>query len=590
MKYFIGACLCTIFVNLTTLAQNADTFNIWNPAGSDTAILEGQAWPNEVKDRYDRFPARAEALVDKDVWDLSKNSAGLIVKFKSNATSIKVSYQVDGKISFPHMPATGVSGLDLYAIDRDGKWFWCPGRYSFGDTITYSFSSLLSRYDTTGKEYEYRLYLPLYNTVKWMTIRYPKTQSLKALPVRQDKPVVVYGTSIAQGGCATRTGLAWTAILERNLGRPLINLGFSGNGHLDPAVINLMTEIQAKVYILDCLPNLIVQKEYPDDTVTNRILNAVRLLQLKRPGIPIILSEHSAGGPGNGINLDTNNAYEHANNLLRAAIKKMKSEGVKNIYLLSNKDINFNMYSTVDGEHPTDIGMEQNATALENLIRKIINEPVGKTAGSIPTMQNRDYYYYWASRHQEILSYNKQHHPDVVFIGNSITHMWGGEPLSSIANGTDSWDKLFKPRNTVNMGYGYDKTENVLWRIYHDELDGFNAKQIFMLIGTNNFGRDSIDEIVQNIKFLFSAIRARQPNAELFALGIFPRRALEKKVAQINKLLMNAAPGMHATFMDPGKVLLNKKGEIDESLFTDGLHPSAEGYRRLATELKKVVK
>ena len=590
MKYWICQVLCIILFRTVAVAQSADDLITWDPASSDSAIIEGQAWPNEVKDRYDRFPARAQTTVDKDVWDLSKNSAGLLIKFKSNATNIKVSYQVSDKLAFPHMPATGVSGLDLYGIDRNGKWFWCPGRYSFGDTITYTFTSLLSRHDTTGKEYEYRLYLPLYNTVKWMRISYPKTQSFSALPLSQEKPVVVYGTSIAQGGCASRTGLAWTAILERNLARPLINLGFSGNGHLDPPVIALMTEIDAKIYILDCLPNLIVQSRFPDDTVTNRIFNAVSLLQSKRPGTPIILSEHSAGGPGNGIDLDTNNAYEHANNLLRMAMKKMSAAGIKNIYLLSNKDINFNMYSTVDGEHPTDVGMEQNAVAYEKLIRQIIHEPVGNTTGSVPTMQNRDYYYYWATRHQEILSYNKQHHPAIVFIGNSITHMWGGEPLSSIARGTDSWDELFKPRNTVNMGFGYDKTENVLWRIYHDELDGFVAKQIFMMIGTNNIGRDSINEIVQNIKLLTSAIHERQPKAQLFIVGIFPRRGLDMVVVQINRLLTKAAAGMQATFIDPGKVLLNQKGSIDESLFVDGLHPNAEGYRRLARELRKVVK
>ena len=588
MKHLIAIAICICYT-LATVAQQATEFNSWNPSKADTPVIEGQAWPTEVKDSYDRFPARAEKTVDKHVWDLSKNSAGLVIKFKSNATTIKVSYQVDGNLAMSHMPATGVSGLDLYGIDRDGKWFWCPGRYSFRDTITYSFTSLLSRHDTTGKEYEYRLYLPLYNTVKWLTIQYPKGQLLSGLPVRQEKPIVVYGTSIAQGGCASRTGLAWPAILERNLARPLINLGFSGNGHLDPPVMNLISEIDAKVYILDCLPNLIVQSEYPDDTVTNRILNAVKLLRSKRPTTPIILSEHSAGGPGNGIDLDTNNAYEHANNLLRQVFKRMTASGEKNIYLLSNKEINFNMYSTVDGEHPTDLGMEQNAVAYEKLIRKIINEPVGNSVGSVPTMQNRDYYYYWATRHQEILSFNKQHHPAIVFIGNSITHMWGGEPVSSIARGTDSWDELFKPRNTVNMGFGYDKTENVLWRVYHDELDGFDAKKIFMMIGTNNFGRDSIDQIVQNIKMIYSAIHARQPKAQLFTIGILPRRGLEKKVVQINAMLSKAAAGMHATFIDPGKVLLNNNRQIDEGLFADGLHPNAEGYRKLAAQLKKYV-
>lgn len=590
MKYLMCGVFCIILFRLTTIAQNPDDFTTWDPASSDTPILEGQAWPDEVKDRYDRFPARAQSMVTKNVWDLSKNSAGIIIKFKTNATVIKINYQLDGNLAFPHMPATGVSGLDLYGIDREGKWFWCPGKYSFGDTITYSFSSLLSRHDTTGKEYEYHLYFPLYNTVKWMRFQYPKKQSLTALPVRKEKPIVVYGTSIAQGGCATRTGLAWTAILERNLARPLINLGFSGNGHLDPPVLELMSEIDAKIYILDCLPNLIVQSQYPDDSVTNRILYAVKFLQSRRPATPIILSEHSAGGPGNGIDPDTNNVYEHANNLLRKAMKKMTASGIKNIYLLSNSDIGFNMYSTVDGEHPTDLGMEQNALAYEKMIRKIIHEPVGNTKGSIPTMQNRDYYYYWATRHQEILSYNKQHQPSIVFIGNSITHMWGGEPSSSIVNGKDSWDELFKPRNSVNMGFGWDRTENVLWRIYHDELDGFEAKQIFMMIGTNNFGRDSISEIVNNIRLLFSAIRERQPKAQLFAIGILPRRKLEKQVVQINRLLANAAAAMGVKFIDPGKLLLNKKGEIDEALFGDGLHPNAEGYRRLATDLKKVVR
>ena len=161
--------------------------------------------------------------------------------------------------------------------------------------------------------------------------------------------------------------------------------------------------------------------------------------------------------------------------------------------------------------------------------------------------------------------------------------------MSSIARGTKSWDELFKPLNTVNMGFGYDRTENVLWRIYHDELDGFAARQIFMMIGTNNFGRDSINEIVQNIKFLSSAIHARQPQAQVFTVGIFPRRGFEKKVVQINKLLEKASTAMQTKFIDPGSVLLNTKGKIDESLFVDGLHPDAEGYRRLAMELRKVL-
>src|SRR4051794_32348278 len=139
------------FVSLAFNAhsQNQQSYKSWNPVSATFPVLEGQAWPKEVKDAYDRFPARAQQTVEKEVWDLSKNSTGLFIKFTTNATNVQVRYIVTGKLAFPHMPATGVSGTDLYGIDRDGRWFWFPGRYSFGDTISYSFSKLLASGDTT---------------------------------------------------------------------------------------------------------------------------------------------------------------------------------------------------------------------------------------------------------------------------------------------------------------------------------------------------------------------------------------------------------------------------------------------------------
>jgi GDSL-like Lipase/Acylhydrolase family len=96
----------------------------------------------------------------------------------------------------------------------------------------------------------------LYNSVQWMEIGIQEGTLFNPLPTRKEKPIVVYGTSIAQGGCASRPGMAWPAILGRKLDRPLINLGFSGNGRLEKEVIDLMIEIDAKLFVLDCLPNL----------------------------------------------------------------------------------------------------------------------------------------------------------------------------------------------------------------------------------------------------------------------------------------------------------------------------------------------
>src|SRR5690606_5312217 len=107
---------------------------------------------------------------------------------------------------------------------------------------------------------------------------------------RKEKPVIVYGTSIAQGGCASRPGMAWTAILERKLGIPMINLGFSGNGQLEKELIDLIAEIDASVFVLDCLPNL---GGFKPEEVNKRILASVNTLREKHPKTPIILTDHA---------------------------------------------------------------------------------------------------------------------------------------------------------------------------------------------------------------------------------------------------------------------------------------------------------
>src|SRR5215218_3721768 len=161
---------------------------------------------------------------------LSQNSAGIYINFKTSATSIVVRYKVTGNQAMLHMPATGVSGVDLYGHDINGQWRWAKGSWQFGDTCEYRFSNL----SLSAKEEEFRLYLPLYNTVSWMTIGMPEEATFTWLSVSGEPSIVAYGTSILQGGCTSRPGLAWTNILGRKLERPVINLGFSGNGQLEP--------------------------------------------------------------------------------------------------------------------------------------------------------------------------------------------------------------------------------------------------------------------------------------------------------------------------------------------------------------------
>ncbi|MDO3628371.1 SGNH/GDSL hydrolase family protein [Mucilaginibacter sp. BT774] len=564
-------------------AQETGNYTWWDPAKNDVPVIEGQAWPQEVKNPYDRLPARAEKIVRPRVWELSHDAAGLSVSFMANSSEIVVRYRVKNGQAFPHMPATGVSGVDLYAVNSDGDWIWAAGKYTFGDTITFRFKGLNPNdaYHEHGRRY--KLYLPLYNTVEWLQIGVPKETSFVPLPLSKEKPIVVYGTSIVQGAAASRPGMAWTSILSRKMERPLINLGFSGNARLDSEIVDLMSEIDAKIFILDCLPNL-VYGEFTPEVIKNKILNAVTKLRQQQKTTPILLIQHD-GYADAEIDTTRKKLYADVNVIQEAAFNQLKAAGIDGIYLLSKEAIGQTIDCTVDGTHPSDLGMMHYAEASEKIIRQILNEPVGILSTTRPRTQNRDANTYdWQSRHNEQLGLNKAAEPCIVFIGNSITHYWGGKPAAPISRGSDSWNKYLAPLGVRNFGFGWDRVENALWRVYHDELDGYTARQVIILIGTNNLSVNSNTEILEGLKLLVEGIKGRQPQSDILLLGILPRRNQESRVLQLNSGIKELSKSLHVKYADVGKSLLYR-AKINEQLFVDGLHPNAEGYNRVAQML-----
>nr|WP_068889656.1 SGNH/GDSL hydrolase family protein [Pedobacter panaciterrae] len=575
----------SVFLVITQLsfAQDKTKYKVWNPANDTLRVLEGQGWSKGLKDYYDRLPAKAEGIIRADVWNLSKNNAGINLRFRTNSNEIIVKYAVKGSLQMSHMPATGVSGVDLYAKDRDGGWLWSAGSFSFGDTITYRFKNLEQ---VNNSDREYTLYLPLYNSVKWVEIYVPNEKSFTPLPLHQEKPIVVYGTSIAQGACATRPGMAWTSILQRKLDQPVINLGFSGNGRLEKELIDLLAEIDAKLYVLDCLPNL---TNISKDDLMGRVEASVLQLQNKRPGVPILLTEHD-GYTDELISPKRKADYENPNITLNDAFKQLKAKGIKNIYLLSKNEIGQDIESMVDGVHPNDIGMMNYANSYEKIIKKILNQPEGNIGTTRPITQYRELPGYdWEKRHNQVLDRNKTNPPQLVFIGNSITHFWSGEPLAHVARGTESWNKYFKDKNPLNMGFGWDRIENVLWRVYHGELDGFAAKQIVLMIGTNNLQFNTDAEIAEGLKVLLTAIKTRQPGAKILVLGVLPRREMEARVVKLNLLYAKIALNLKVQYADAGSLLLNTNKKVNEVLFTDGLHPTEQGYEKLGAFINKQI-
>jgi lysophospholipase L1-like esterase len=268
----------------------------------------------------------------------------------------------------------------------------------------------------------------------------------------------------------------------------------------------------------------------------------------------------------------------------------LKADGFKNIFLLAKEEIGLTLDAMVDGTHPSDLGMQQYADAYERTIRVILNQPVGTASTTTPCTQYREPGTYdWELRHETLLKMNAEKAPQTVFFGNSITHYWGGEPTHPLHSGEDSWKKVMDPIGTRNFGFGWDRIENVLWRIYHDELDGYQAGRVIINIGTNNLHLNNDQEIIEGMELLIGAIKIRQPEADILVLGLYPRRQNEERVKALNLKYAQLTGKLNVRFADPGISLLKPDGKIDERLFSDGLHPNAGGYRLIAEQLSKAI-
>lgn len=316
---------------------------------------------------FQRFPDSLKKQVREEVWDLSKNPAGVYTEFETNAAEIVVRYAVEGRLEFPHMPATGVSGVDLYSYD-DHSWKWVKGNYNFQDTISYRYKLNDS---ITEFQHKLRLYLPLYNTVTFMEIGLSKSADFIKIKNKKKAPIVVYGTSITQGACAGRPGTSWTSILSRNLDIPLLNYGFSGNGRLEEEVIAYISQIDAEVFVLDCLANFTSGQGLNSLEARERLIKSVTKLRKSNPETPIILTDH-AGYPNGDIYKPDKDLYLKLNWANQEAYKILKENGVKDIFLLKNKKLGLNQDDFIDGVHPNDAGMRKYAKAYLELLAKII--------------------------------------------------------------------------------------------------------------------------------------------------------------------------------------------------------------------------
>ncbi len=321
--------------------------------------LEGRAFVDaERKSYFDRLPGEADGKVTPAVWGLSRDSAGLMFRFRTDATTIYAHYKVTKPLlAMPHMPATGVSGLDLYARDQDGKWRWVqvarPGAQEMKIRLTENLDA---------GEREYALYLPLYNGVEKLEIGVPKGAKFEGLAPRA-KPIVFYGTSITHGACASRPGMVHTGILGRRFDVPVVNLGFSGNGRMDREVGDFLVRIDAAAYVIDCLPNMNAKE------VSQKCGPLVKQLRAARPDTPFILVEDRRN-TDSWIIASRRKHHDENHAALKAAYEQLLKDGVKGLsYVPGDHLYGDDSDGATDGSHASDLGFFRQADVFEPFLK-----------------------------------------------------------------------------------------------------------------------------------------------------------------------------------------------------------------------------
>jgi lysophospholipase L1-like esterase len=191
--------------------------------------------------------------------------------------------------------------------------------------------------------------------------------------------------------------------------------------------------------------------------------------------------------------------------------------------------------------------------------------------------------------HENFLEQSKNGNIDLLFLGDSITEGW-------LSDGKDVWHSAYGSREVANFGVGGDRTQHVLWRLEHGEIDGIKPNVVVLLIGTNNTSdpSNSVDEIAVGVKTIVSKLREKLPDTKILLLGVFPRgekpNAVRTKLEDVNKQLAHEDDGKMVKYLDIGKIFLQQDGTISPTVMPDFLHLSNEGYQMWADAMEPTLK
>jgi len=336
---------------------------IWFDAKEKPFDLVGFEWINQDT-VYRRLPVNPDWEITIHVDGLSNHTAGGQVRFSTNSKKILVKVELAGKSNMYHMPATGQSGFDLYVRDNGVQRYIRTTRFPH-DSVNYQYELYKS---DESKFHDYTINFPLYNGVKSLQIGIEQESVLQAPPAFSfGGKIVIYGTSITQGGCVSRPGMVYSNILSRKLDAQFVNLGFSGNGKGEPALANLINQISdVSFIILDYEANV-------GNALSETLEPFIKILREQHPETPILVmskiryANYYRNSPAYKPYIDNRNFQKNL-------INEIANAGDENIYFLDGSKVLGDDYyeCAVDGVHPSDLGSDRIADALLTKIQNIL--------------------------------------------------------------------------------------------------------------------------------------------------------------------------------------------------------------------------
>lgn len=401
--------------------------------------------------------------------------------------------------------------------------------------------------------------------------------------------------------------------------RKALNLGTSGY-----RTENLIWNIQngelegqsPKVVVLEIGTNNVDEKNYPTRHTAGELAGGieaiVKLLRQKLPDTKIIVLRCFPGCYGGP------NPTSHRAILERASDIVSKLADGKHIFYCDVNQVFLNMDGAINHDmmpdwlHPSFAGAKAWAQAMEPLLSQLMGDQsldtdIPANTAIVPVTKLEEDGYNWWDRHNEVLRIKDSINPEIVLIGNSITHYWGGEPaLKSVdgklrtPNGAKSWDAVFSKYRVLNLGFGWDRTQNVLWRLDHGELDGLHPRTVVIDIGTNNTSQtnnarmNTATEIVEGIRSVCMRVRSKLPGAKIILMAVFPREQSPTHprrilIDDINRLLKDFATTANIKLVDIGPAMLAPDGTYLPGMTSDYCHPTEMGYEVWGNALSSLI-